>query len=202
MVHYMMNLNRHVLFALTLCGLLCPLLCLPGASAPAAGKKNASKKPSLPPNLRLDSRQVQVSLPDPKFPGKGVPLCFVKASTASGQSETTGLLGNMTQVSALLYQQGKPAATLDAPRAQGSSLRKTVVVIGMGGVLVKSLTQPGTKLTADKVAWYAALNKIVATGHVFYHDGKTGMEFRGPWLKTDTKLKSVRTGSGEMSGIF
>lgn len=190
MVHYRMLFNRRTLLAVALC---CPLFCLSGAAAPIGAKKNSQK---MPPHLRLDTRQVQVSLPDPKFPGKGIPLCYVKAATANGQSETTGLLGNMTQVSALLYQQGKPAATLDAPRAQGSSLRKTVVVTGLGGVVVKSLTQPGTRLTADTVVWYAALNKIVATGHVVYRDGKTGATMTGPVMNADTKLKTVSLTSG------
>lgn len=190
-----MSLNRRALIALALGVLFVLLFCLLGAAAPAGRNKNAGKKPS-PPNLHLDMRQVQVSLPDPKFPGKGVPLCYVKAATAAGQSEATGLLGNMTQVSALLYQKGKPEATLDAPRAEGSSLRKTVVVTARGGVVMKSLTQPGTKLTADTVVWYAALNKIVATGHVFYRDGKTGATMTGPVMNADTKLKTVSLSSG------
>ena len=74
-----------------------------------------------------------------------------------------------------------------------------MVITGTGGVVVKSLTQPGTLLQADKVVWYASLNQIVATGHVVYHDGKSGATMTGPAMKSDTKLKTVEIGSGHIS---
>lgn len=170
--------------------LSCLLFCSTGVAAPA--RKGAPSAPSLGASMQ----GIVVDLPDPKFPGKSVPLCHVRAASATGQSAETGFLGSMTQVSALLYQQGKAAATLTAPRADGNSLRKAVVVTARGGVVVKSLTQAGTKLTADTVVWYAGLNKIVATGHVFYRDGKTGATMTGPVMNADTNLKMVSLASG------
>lgn len=191
MVHYMMPLNRRVLVIIAL---LCPLFCLPGAAVPAAGKKNAQKKPP-PINLGGAAQDVTMSVPDPKMPG-GKLLYYLRAVSASGQSEPDGFHGTMTKIWARLYQKGVPSAVLTAPRAQGGSTKKSVVVTGMGGIVMKSLTQPGTILTADTVVWYASLNKIVATGHVFYRDGKTGATLTGPVMNGDTKLKSVSLTSG------
>lgn len=141
-----------------------------------------------------------VTLPDPKYPGHL--LIEAHARTADGQSAENGFLGNMTGVWARLYQKGVPVAVLTAPRAVGSSRKNSVVVTGTGGVVIKSLTQSGTKLTADKVVWYASADRIVATGHVIYHDGKSGATMTGPWLKADTKLKSIQMGAGHATGVF
>jgi len=137
----------------------------------AASASAAQKSPS-PVNMGGTAQGVTVNLPDPKLPGKL--LCEIHADSASGQSAANGFLGQMRGVHANLYQSGRPAATLTAPSAEGNSVGKNVVVTGTGRVTVTSLSQPGTKLLADTVVWYASINKIVATGHVFYRDGKSG----------------------------
>lgn len=149
------------------------------------------------PGVEAQGVSPQFTLPDPKLPGKL--LLEIHARSGSGNSVDTGFLGSLTGVWARLYQKGVPAAILTAPRAQGSSLNKTVVVTATGGVVLKSLTQPGTKLLADTVVWYASLNKIVATGHVFYREGKSGATMTGPKLIADTKLKSIQILSGHAS---
>ena len=163
-------------------------LCLPPlllcTSAPAAPKNSAAAPPET---LQANAQGVTFNMLDPKHPGKMLGL--LRAVSATGQSTPTGFVGSLTSVWARLYQQGAPAAVLTAPHVEGSSSKKTAIVTGTGGVIVKSLTQPGTRLTADQVVWYASLNQIVATGHVFYRDGKTGGTMTGPWMKSDTKLK-------------
>jgi len=160
--------------------LFLPLLSLPVCAAP--------------PRLGGNAQGITVNLPDPKLPGKL--LCEIHADSASGQSAGNGFLGQMHNVHALLYQSGRPSATLDAPQATGNSVGKSVVVTGTGRVTVISLSQPGTKLLADTVVWYASINKLQATGHVFYRDGKSGATMTGPRLLADTKLKSVQIVSG------
>jgi len=173
------------------------LLALGGASwAAPSGKKTAP----APLNLSGVIQMPVVTLPDPKYPGRL--MIEAHARTADGQSAENGFLGNMTGVWARLYQKGIPAAVLTAPHALGNSRKNSVVVTGTGGVVIKSLTQPGTKLTADKVVWYASVDRIVATGHVFYHDGKSGATMSGPWLTADTKLKSIQTGTGHVSVLL
>jgi hypothetical protein len=147
-----------------------------------------------PPSLGGNVQGITVNLPDPKLPGKL--LCEIHADSASGQSAENGFLGQMRSVHARLYQSGRPSATLDAPQATGRSVGKSVVVTGTGRVTVISLSQPGTKLLADTVVWYASINKLQATGHVFYRDGKSGATMTGPRLIADTKLKSVQIFSG------
>lgn len=174
---------------------LLPLLfCLSVEAAPA------KKKPPAPLNLGAAAQGVTVNLPDPKLPGKM--MLEVRAREAFGQSADNGFLGRMTHVWARLYQKGVPAAILTAPNVQGSSLKKTIVVTATGGVVIKSLTQPGTKLSADQVVWYASVNKIVATGHVIYHDGKTGATMTGPQALADTNLKTLQIVSGHVSALL
>ncbi len=147
-----------------------------------------------PANIGVTSTGVSFTLPDPKRPGKL--LYDLRAASATGQSASDGFHGTLTSVWAKLFQSGIATAVLTAPRAVGGTASKSTVITGTGGVTVKSLTQPGTILTADTVVWYATLNKMVATGHVFYHDGKTGATMRGPRMVGDTRLKSITITAG------
>lgn len=205
MVTYMMSFTiprgrRRAALALAL--LVCPSFCPPTGAAPAP--KKGEKKSAPPPNLGVVGQGTVMDLPDPKFPGKGVPLLHVVAATVTGQSAETGLLGSMTRVSALLYQQGKQAATLTAPLARGDSLRGSVVVTATGGVFIRSLLHPGTTLRADRLVWTpsARTNQIVATGHVVWTDGKTHGTLKGPRATADTAVKTVVMGPGEVSALL
>lgn len=138
--------------------------------------------------------------PDPKHPGKL--LYELKAAGAAAQSDTDGFHGTLTSVWAKLFQNGVASAILTAPRALGGSANKSVVITGLGGVSVKSLTEPGTVLTADKMVWYATLNKIVATGHVYYRNGQNGATMRAPRMVGDTRLKSITLNYGHGKARF
>lgn len=191
MVKYMMSfsMKRGPRAGLSL--LLCASLCLPGVAAPA--KKDAPPAP----NMGAAASGMTASLPDPKFPGTGKLLYYLRAAGFNGQFLPDGSIhGSMTKIWARLYQKGVPSAVLTAPQAQGGGTGKSIVITGKGGVVVKSLTEPGTILTADTVVWYAVLNKIVATGHVFYHNGKNGGTVTGPVMNADSKLRSVTFPTG------
>lgn len=204
MVTYMLSLftfrRRRAVSALPLTLLACALSCLPGGAAPGA-KKGTNKKTSAP-NLSAVIQSPTLTIGDPKLPGKL--LAVVKAGGFSASSADQTSLGTMTQVHALLYRQGKQAATFDAPRAHitQNSVTKNVVAVGTGGVVIVSLTEPGTRLTADVVTWYASLNRIVATGHVIYHNAKTGWDLQAPTMTADTQLRSVNGGKGRAFGKF
>jgi len=204
MVTYMLSLftfrRRRAVSALPLTLLACALSCLPGGAAPGA-KKGTNKKTSAP-NLSAVIQSPTLTIGDPKLPGKL--LAVVKAGGFSASSADQTSLGTMTQVHALLYRQGKQAATFDAPRAHitQNSATKNVVAVGTGGVVIVSLTEPGTRLTADVVTWYASLNRIVATGHVIYHNAKTGWDLQAPTMTADTQLRSVNGGKGRAFGKF
>jgi len=206
MVTYMMSptllRGRRAALVLSLTMVSCWSFCLHGAAAAAA--KKGEKKSASSPNLGMVGQGTVMDLPDPKFPGKGVPLLHVRAATVTGQSAETGLLGSMTQVSALLYQQGKQAATLTAPLARGDSLRGSVVVTATGGVFIRSLLHPGTTLRADRLVWTpsARTNQIVATGHVVWTDGKTHGTIKGSRATADTAVKTVAMGAGDVSALL
>ncbi len=203
MVTYMMSLTassaRRAALALVL--LACAAFCPPGVAAPGA-KKGVAKKPSAPLNLSGSIESPTIQIGDPKLPGKL--LAVVKGNVLGVGPGGGGELGTMTQVHALLYQKGRQAATFDAPVAHISqnNATKNVVAVGTGGVVIKSLIEPGTRLTADIVTWYAGLNRIVATGHVVYHNGKSGWDVLAPTMTADTQLHSVSGAKGRAFGKF
>lgn len=162
---------------------------------PAAPKRGAQATPD---DLGGYAQGVQVDLPDPKLPGR--PLCHVDASAATGQSAANGFLGTMTRVTATLYRQGRPAAILYAPRAQGSVQGKSTVITGTGGVFIKSLLHPGTTIRSNTMVWKAATNGLVASGHVVFTDGKTHLTIRGPRATADTVMQTVKMGPSHFSG--
>ena len=190
---------RGRLTASALALLVCAALCLPSVAAPGV-KKSVAKKSSMP-NMSGSMQSPSIQIGDPKLPGKL--LASITASGVSGTSEGAGALGDFTQVHALLYQQGRQAATFDAPivHLSENNATKNVVAIGTGGVVIVSLTEPGTRMTADVVTWYAGLNKIVARGHVVYCNGM-GWIVHSPMMIADTRLHSVVTGRGNASGKF
>jgi hypothetical protein len=163
------------------------------APAKAAATKKTSSK-SASPSLSAISTEFSATLPDPKRPGKL--LYELRAVSANGQSDAGGFHGSLNSVWARLYQSGVPSAILTAPHAQGGSVGKSVTITGTGGVVVKSLKEPGTILTANTVVWYAGSNQIVATGHVFYRSGKTGATMSGPRMIADTRVKAVYVTNG------
>lgn len=181
-----------VIFAPMLAGV--PLSAAKSAPAKAAPAKDA------PATLGVVSTGFSFTLPDPKRPGRL--LYDLRAASATGQSAADGFHGTLTSVWAKLFQNGVPTAILTAPRAVGGSANKSTVISGTGGVVVHSLTQSGTILTADTVVWYATLNKMVATGHVYYHDGKTGATMRGPRMVGDTRLKTITITAGHGTTNF
>ena len=178
-------------------------VCMP---APAAPKKDARAGKNVPAKNAPESGSVASSafsatLPDPKRPGKM--LYELRGASGNIQSDASGFHGDASSLWGRLYQNGAASAVLTAPRALVQSVSKSVTVTGLGGVVVKSLTEPGTKLTADTVVWYANSNKLVATGHVFYRNGKTGATLTGPRMVADTRVKSVSvTGGGHGTATF
>ncbi len=197
-----MRTNRRALFFFSaFCTLIFSglLMAAPGVLPAAPKKDGASGKnvpaKNVPEPISGNSQDATVTLPDPKRPGKL--LYELRYKSGSAQSDASGFHGKLTTVWARLYQAGAASAVLTAPRASAGGINKQVVVTGAGVVVMKSLTEPGTLLKADTVVWYASSGKIVATGHVYYHNGKTGATATGPHAVGYTALKSVViTGGG------
>lgn len=153
----------------------------------------ASKKAqNAPLNIGVSASVGQIYQQDPKLPGKY--LWKIWAKGAQGASENNSYQGTLIGITAMLFEKGKLAAKMKAPKAVGNSATQTIVATGR--VTVTSLQQPGTTLKADKITWHAKTNKIVATGNVIYHNAKNGVTMRVPSLNADTVLKSLSFGMG------
>ena len=201
-----MRTNRRIIF-FSACGLLIFFWIFSAAfeAARPASAKDAPRGKNVPPKAAPKNTPAPFSgvttgftaaLPDPKRPGKM--LYELRGKSGFLQSGSSGFHGSAQSVWARLYQSGVSSAILTAPQAQISSAGKSAVTVtGTGGVVVKSLVEPGTQLTADTVVWQAGTNKITATGHVVYKNGKTGATLTGPRMIADTRVKSIYvTGGG------
>ena len=166
---------------------------------PAAPKKDARAAKNVPvknvpENVSGTSAAFSATLPDPKRPGKL--LYELHGGSLSGFFTGGQATGTFNSVWVRLYQNGSPAAVLTAPHARGSDAGKAATLTGTGGVVVKSLTELGTKMTADTMVWYANTNRIVATGHVFYQSGKNGATLIAPRMEANTVLKEISIPNG------
>jgi hypothetical protein len=141
-----------------------------------------------------------VAEPDPKRPGKYLwtlwsgPFSF----QAPGGTGISAVQGVVKDVTATFYQNGVASAEMKAPEARGDNVQSAVVA--SGGVTVKSLIDIGTSIRADTVTWYATQNKVVASGHVHYVNGRTKMVIQAPVVVGDTMLRTIRSPRpGEMT---
>lgn len=103
---------------------------------------------------------------DPKNPhGPPIKVLTADAQTGSMAQQDTNIVLRLQHVHAKLYQEGKPAAIVDA--GEITTDRDSKVVIGTGDVTVTSLTDPpDTVITADKMTWDQSTSKVIAIGNV------------------------------------
>jgi len=148
-------------------------------------------------NLKITNSDTYAVQPDPARHGKY--LWKIWASGFTLLNPGTQITVTVQKVSAVLYQSGYAAAQLHAPVATYDNLKETIAA--SGGVTVRSLKEPGTTLRADNVVFYAATHKIVATGHVVYHNGKTQMEIHTNELVGDTVLKTLTSNTGGSAAL-
>jgi hypothetical protein len=156
----------------------------------------AAPKPAENRNIPVTGQGFTMTLPDPKHPG----WLLWKAAAATGVILPVGKAqhATLTDAKATMFQSGKAAATIVAPKVVGDT--GPMLILASGGVRITSLLDKGSTLRADRVLWYARQNKVIADGHVVYRDGKYGMVFTGPRLVADTALRSVRSSSpGKLS---
>lgn len=157
------------------------LPCLSALLLPCAALTAA---PAAAPNIGV-SGAYTITQPDPKMPNK--PGVIARVRSFSGQI----IGGTLHGVYARLYRQGVPSVILTAPTAVVTNTGN-LVVTATGGVVAKSLTQPGTKLSADKMVWQAGQGTITAQGHVFYKDNKGGT-MSGPYAVWDIKTQKLNS---------
>jgi hypothetical protein len=157
------------------------LFCSPSGSSHAAS------------GVGVTGQGSQVLQPDPKRPGKYLWKLWAREFVI--ESPSKGVSGTMKGISAVLFQNGAPSATMAAAQAKGNNVQN--IIVASGGVVVKSLLEPGTILRADSVTWYQQKNQVVAVGHVYYKNGKSGMTIiPSGALTANTSLKTVRSDDG------
>lgn len=100
---------------------------------------------------------------DPNNPERQIPVFQADAQTGALTGNTDNITAQLHKVNVVLYRDGKPAATAQAPRLTAN--RRDKIIVGTGGVRIVSLTDPpDTVITADKIRWDTRTSHIVATG--------------------------------------
>jgi hypothetical protein len=154
-----------------------------GASE-AKTKKLAEDKPSTP-HITANVGSSQMTFVDPNT---GKMLWKANVQQFEAQSLSSGsVVGAMTNVDGILYENGTPSDRLRAPTVTADNASK--VVTATGGVVITSLTQAATTMTCDRVVWYSSANKLIGHGHVVFKTG--GFMQIGPSFLADTKMKNV-----------
>lgn len=101
---------------------------------------------------------------DPNNPKKALPVMIADADTGAMKNDDGNVRIQLHRVKARLFREGKPTAYVEAQ--QISANRKDKVVVGMGNVIVNSLSDPpDTVIKADKMKWDTRSSVIVAIGN-------------------------------------
>ena len=101
---------------------------------------------------------------DPNNPKKALPVMIADADTGAMKNDDGNMRIQLHRVKARLFREGKPTAYVEAQ--QISANRKDKVVVGMGNVIVNSLSDPpDTVIKADKMKWDTRSSVIVAIGN-------------------------------------
>ncbi|MDR3707692.1 MAG: LPS export ABC transporter periplasmic protein LptC [Capsulimonadaceae bacterium] len=152
-----------------------------------AGPRKAIPAPSAPePGIHGVGSGVTMTFTDPKT-GKVLWTANVKRVEATSKANANDVTGTMHGVDGVLYQDSVAADRLQAPTVTVDNASQ--LVDASGGVTVTSLTQANTRITCDKMTYYASKAKIVGHGHVVFHKG--GFTQKGPSFAADVKLKAV-----------
>jgi hypothetical protein len=132
---------------------------------------------------------------DPKNPqGPVIPLMVADARTGAMSDENRNVVIDLGGVHVQLYREGAATGDIEAPRVTADE--RTRVVIGTGGVTVRSRTDPpDTVIKADKIAWDTRAGRIVAVGHArvhqLAHDGSPAISQSGGRITFDTTFKNI-----------
>jgi len=148
-------------------------------------------KANLPGGIRGTGWHIPWRTKDPKHPnGPSITVLIADAKNGSMASQDDDVMVRLWQVKAQLYHEGRPAATVEA--AEITTGQRSKVVIGTGGVIVRSLPgaalpgkgrqnanglPPNTTITADKMTWDTQTSKLIALGHVHAIQRQPGSRF-------------------------
>ena len=137
------------------------------ASSPKSEAKTKPEKPKATP-LPI-AVNVHGGMDATIFDLKGAIVATVKAASTNVGPDGANVsdpIGAAKNASAVLYQAGKPTATFQAATLHAD--QNAGKVIGVGGVTLRSLTEPGSPaIRADTMTWIHGENRVVGQGNVF-----------------------------------
>jgi lipopolysaccharide assembly outer membrane protein LptD (OstA) len=117
-------------------------------------------------------------------------------------TQTGGVVGSLSGGTAVLYQEGKPAAKLTADSVRAEQETRTVVA--KGNATVTSLADPNTPaIRADTMTWRYETGTIKGTGNVLV-TRKPDLRIPGTSFSADTRLHSftLNGGAGPATGTL
>lgn len=119
-----------------------------------------------------------------------------RASFKEGKAVQSGsnAVGELVDVKAGLYHDGKLSATMNAPKLTADS--KNMVVSAFSGVMIISAEGNGS-ITADKLTWKSKENKIYGYGNV--HMKKGHISASASEVIADTALNKASLTNAEIS---
>lgn len=133
---------------------------------PAAARQTVTKPAQKP----AKHESAPDNMPKLTLSQKGVTLNWVERGVLKMSATAKEFRGNevtrrgeLIGFSAQLYENGKPATTLTAPRVVADTTNR--IVTATGGVVMKSLAR-NTTVKADWAKWYEKKQQIVGNGGV------------------------------------
>jgi lipopolysaccharide assembly outer membrane protein LptD (OstA) len=112
------------------------------------------------------------------------------------------VVGSLSQGTAILYQEGKPAAKLTADSVRAE--QETRIVTAKGNATVTSLSDPNSPaIRADTMIWRYETGTITGTGNVLV-TRKPDIRVPGTSFTADTRLHSftLNGGAGAATGTY
>ena len=131
--------------------------------------------------LEARGREVRIRWRNPA----GLPIVDVEAKGLKG--EEAGQRAVLTNATARLYREGKPAAVVTAPKIEADGEKR--ILVASQGVLVKS-SDGESSARADSVRWEADRQRISGKGNVVVR--WRGLELIGDEFTADTSLGRVK----------
>ncbi|MHB9035634.1 MAG: LPS export ABC transporter periplasmic protein LptC [Armatimonadota bacterium] len=186
-------ISRNVVLILIVILVLCVAGCgrrqsdAPDGQQPNAADKSAVKnqptkvEPEVESGPTLEFKQQGVTL---NWMEKGQVRMSAVATEVKGSEVTR--VGELTDFSGKLYENGKLVATVVAPKAVADTVNR--IVTATGGVTLKSMER-NTTVKAQWMKWYAKDQKVVGDGGVKIESTMGTMQ--GAAFVADTGMKTI-----------
>lgn len=124
---------------------------------------------------------------------KGNPILKAGFSTGKASQEDKIVVAQLRDMRAELYEKGKLASRMVAPRVEANT--EAYEIVAYGGVKVTSVAQ-NASIVADKITWKSKENTIVGEGNIRLR--KDNVTATGSKIISDTSLTKITLIDGEI----